>query len=263
MIQLSKGQCHILSKVFAHSEDTTVWSCLQGYTGTAWADRTKDPRCGKIAVGNFCMLAGDPSLSEAREIAAHLPEKNYTHWYFIGENDSWNRLIEDVWGDKAEPFERYAIKKEGDVFDRETLRRYAQQVCAGYEIRPMDEELCRQAMAQEWSQDACGQFSSIDEYLKHGLGFAAVCNGELAAEASSYSIYDKGFEITIATKEEHRRRGLARACAAHLMLAGLERGLYPAWDAKTMISVQLSEQLGYHFDHPYRAYCIRTENSQF
>ena len=256
MVKLTGKSCGVLSQLFSHWGDTTVLSCLQGYQGQAWTDSETAPRCARITVGDFCFFAGDPFLPESEELIARMPEGDWPQWYLIGTSDAWNQQIEAVWKNRVQAFERYAIRKEKDVFNEEKLRRFASELPDGYELRAFDEELCRQAMAQEWSRDACGQFLSVEDYLRRGMGFGAVWGGQLVAEASTYSIYDEGFDMTIATREDHRRKGLARACAARMILEALEKGLYPAWDAKTMISVQLSEQLGYHMERPYRAYCL-------
>ena len=93
-------------------------------------------------------------------------------------------------------------------------------------------------------------------YKNFGLGIVVLKDGEVVAGASSYSRYDKGIEIEIDTREDHRRKGLAYACGAKLILECLEEGLYPSWDAQNKWSVALAEKLGYHFSHEYVAYEI-------
>ena len=56
--------------------------------------------------------------------------------------------------------------------------------------------------------------------------------------------------------EAHRRRGLATACAAGLILACLDRGLFPSWDAANPESVGLAQKLGYRFSHEYPVWTI-------
>ena len=80
--------------------------------------------------------------------------------------------------------------------------------------------------------------------------------GEPIAGASSYSSYMQGIEITIRTREEYQRQGLACICAARLILECMQRELYPSWDAANTKSVALSEKLGYHFDKEYVAYRV-------
>ena len=73
----------------------------------------------------------------------------------------------------------------------------------------------------------------------------------LVAGASSYATFEGGIEIEIDTRPEERRKGLARACGAALILECLDRGLYPSWDAHDTVSLALAEQLGYRADRPY------------
>lgn len=94
------------------------------------------------------------------------------------------------------------------------------------------------------------------DYARLGMGVAVLEGEELVAGASSYSRYKEGIEIEIDTREDHRRKGLAFACGAQLILNCLDRRLYPSWDAQNLWSVALAEKLGYHFDSPYTAYEI-------
>ena len=79
---------------------------------------------------------------------------------------------------------------------------------------------------------------------------------KIVSGASSYSSYKDGIEIEIDTHKDYRRKGLAYACGAKLILACLEKGWYPSWDAHNKASVALAEKLGYHFDHAYTAFEI-------
>jgi predicted GNAT family acetyltransferase len=58
----------------------------------------------------------------------------------------------------------------------------------------------------------------------------------------------------VVTYKAYRKQGLAYRCASKLILECLKRGLYPSWDARTMISVALAEKLGYVYSHEYVAY---------
>ena len=257
MVHLKGKASAVLLPLFVNTIDTCVPACTQGHMGEAWADDGEDPHCGKIVLGDFCFFDGDATHPGARELVAHLPEgKPFSEWYLVGSNEQWNQLIEDVWGERVYAFDRYAIKKEPEVFDREKLQKFAEKVPEGYTICRIDGDLYDQSMAEEWSWDACIQFEDKEDFLKRGLGFAVVHEGKLVAQASSYAIFDGGLEITISTHEAHRRKGLAKACVSTLILACLERGWYPNWDARTLISVALAGQLGYHLSHSYRTYCL-------
>lgn len=83
---------------------------------------------------------------------------------------------------------------------------------------------------------------------------AALHSGELVSGASSYTVYRYGIEIEIDTSVDYRRKGLASACGAKLILECINRNFYPSWDAQNKWSVALAEKLGYHFDKEYVAY---------
>ena len=82
----------------------------------------------------------------------------------------------------------------------------------------------------------------------------AIENGQLVSGASSYSRYREGIEIEVDTRPDCRRRSLATACSAALILTCLDAGLYPSWDAQNLWSVGLAQKLGYTFSHEYPAY---------
>nr|WP_326186254.1 GNAT family N-acetyltransferase [uncultured Oscillibacter sp.] len=53
-----------------------------------------------------------------------------------------------------------------------------------------------------------------------------------------------------------RRRGLALARGARLILACLDRGLYPSWDAHPPASLALAERLDHALSHPCPAFAV-------
>jgi predicted GNAT family acetyltransferase len=65
----------------------------------------------------------------------------------------------------------------------------------------------------------------------------------------------------VETHPDHRRRGIATACSAKLILECMERGLYPSWDAANRISVHLAEKLGYREKGAYRVWYLNSCNS--
>jgi GNAT superfamily N-acetyltransferase len=109
-------------------------------------------------------------------------------------------------------------------------------------------------MQNNWSEDLCSQFKNYQEYSEKGLGVVALHNGDLVSGASSYTVYRDGIEIEIDTRVDYRRKGLAFACGAKLILECINRNLYPSWDAQNKWSVALAEKLGYHFDKEYEVY---------
>lgn len=240
-----------VAKLFQGWQETLIWSCLQGVMGKVYA--TENNRSAMAVLGDFCFFAGEVSEELLRFRPEGIP------WEFMiltPQNELWGRKIEEMYGEKARKFTRYAIQKEPEAFDRKHLREAVQALPKGYVLREIDEELYERCLEQEWSEDFVAQYRDYDMFAAWGLGIVALKDDEIVCGASSYSSYRGGIEIEVDTLEWYRRQGLAYACCAQLILNALDRGWYPSWDAHNMASVQLAQKLGYHLDHPYTAYEI-------
>lgn len=240
-----------IKDLFDNWNETIIWSCLQGVMGEIHTNACKD--AAMAILGDFAFYAGKPN----EELIRFKPESCEQDFIImVPQNDDWAELIEKCYEDKAKKVTRYALKKEKDIFNKGKLQQAVLELPEEYELRLLEAKeyvLCRNS---KWANDLVSQFKDYDTYKKLGLGVVALKDGELAAGASSYSRYNEGIEIEIDTREDHRRRGLAYACGAKLILECLEKGLYPSWDAQNMWSVALAEKLGYHFSHEYTAYEI-------
>jgi len=250
---LKKEEMYKIAPLFDGWDETLLWSCLQGYMGNAWADDIQSPKSAQIVSGDFCFFAGIPNIDLVKNIPDYFPSPCIL---MVPQNGDWSNLIEQEYKTHCERFMRYAIKKETDIFNPVRLRSYIEKLPAEYHIQKIDEEIYSKIPNEEWSQYFCSQFSTYHDYEKHGLGFVALQNGEPVSGASSYTVYDKGIEIELDTKQEYRRKGLALACASKLILECLNKGLYPSWDAANKESVALAEKLGYHFDKEYVTYAV-------
>lgn len=238
-----------IAPLFAHWDETMVWSCLQGVMGRAVWNGSRT--AAAIISGDFGFLAGEPDEELLRRVPGPL---------LVPRTGDWFPLIERVYGVRAVRETRYAILKEPDVFDRAKLARYVASLPTGYVMRQIDRDLVPVLLGAEWSRDFCAAFDSPEDCCRRGLGYVALWNGTPVAGAGSYCVYRGGIEIEIDTREDHRRRGLAAACGARLILECLDRGRYPSWDAHDLRSVALAEKLGYHRGDPYPVYWIGREN---
>lgn len=240
--------------LFADMSDTTITSCLQGIMGEVYADSIENPRSAMAILGDFCFLAGEPMAELALYKPAHLTQD---FMIMMPENEDWCMLIEECYGDRATKVTRYALKKDGDVFDRAALEAIVDELPKEYTLTLIDETLFHKCREIPWCMDWVKNFPDYGLYSQYGLGVTILKDSEPIAGASSYSGYREGIEIEIVTKEEYRRQGLASICGAKLILECLKRGLYPSWDAQNKWSAALAQKLGYHFDCEYPAYEIR------
>lgn len=247
-----------LACLFEETEETMIWSCLEGIMGNAWCNDVGS--AAQIITADFCAFAGDARAAGAKELVRHIPEDfNKKFILMVPQDEIWAGLIEETYGEQAHAFTRYAFKKEKDIFDEEYLKHLVQKLPKEYSLVPIDEKRYKQCMAEEWSKDLCAQFASWKDYERSGIGFLVLDGEQPVCGASSYTIYSQGIEIEIDTKEAYRRRGLATVCGAKLILECLKKGLYPSWDAANLYSVGLAEKLGYHLSHDYKAYEVTLE----
>lgn len=261
--------------LFRNTTDTVILSCLQKVMGEVYA--TEDLKSAMAILGDFSFFVGIPSeelLSFSVKLCScdedldsadpiQIKEKHgMDHLVMVPENEDWEKLIEDCYGAKAEKRIRYAIKKEGlQVFDRDNLQKAVDRLgddprYEGYELRMIDRALYGQIQEIDWCREWVENYPAYELFESCALGAVILKGGQPVAGASSYSSYLQGIEITIRTKEEYQRQGLAYICAAKLILECMQRGLYPSWDAANTKSVALSEKLGYHFDKEYVAYRV-------
>lgn len=253
IFKLSLQEMSCITELFQDWNETMIWSCLQGYMGNAYVSEKKDPSSAQIIVGDFCYFAGTPDKALAMHIPADFLKDAIL---MIPQNEEWSSLLEQVWSSRAEQIKRYAIKKEPDIFDEERLQTYIQALPEDYSLYEIDEKLYNKVMTEDWSRDLCSAFNGYEDYQRNGIGIVVLHQDNPVAGASSYTVYNEGIEIEIDTQKAYRRKGLALACGAKLILECLNRGLYPSWDAYDMRSVALAEKLGYHLEKEYIAYVV-------
>lgn len=221
--------------------DAGIVACLDNMMGKVIADDTEHPKSAMAVIGDFAFLAGAPSL----ELLLAKPDR----WLIVvPQNKAWEALIENNF--LAYKRIRYAMKKD-TRFDREKLKALEKSLPGGYAFRKIDAELYDVCLKNKEFEDCVSVFGSKERYLELGRGYAVMKEGKIVSAASSYSRYRGGIDIEIDTVRQERRKGLATAVAAKLILACLDEGLYPAWDAANMSSVRLAEKLGYEFSREY------------
>ena len=242
-----------VKQLFDNWEESLIWSCLDGTMGHLYATGGDNPRAVMAIIADFCFLAGEPD----EELVRFKPKWcSQDFIIMVPQSDKWSLLIEKVYGKDANKVTRFATQKSNDTFNREKLKSMEQNLSSEYHLEKIDKELFDQCKANDWSHDLVSHYPDYESYQRLGLGVVAMKDNEILSGASSYTRYQDGIEIEIDTKEQHRRKGLALACGAKLILECMERNLYPNWDAQNKGSLELAEKLGYQFSHEYTAYEI-------
>ena len=241
-----------LIPMFEKIESNIILSYLQGHMGNAWVDNLENPTVAQITVGIFVFFAGDSNTKEAEELLYNLPDFTLA----IVDSDEWKNRIETVHSGSIEKFQRYRFNKNPEHLDKKHIQKLLSTLPEGYEIRRINKNIAKVTSFRELSEDFVSQFDSIDDFINRGVGYAILSEGQVVSAATSFSIYDDGIEIEVASHPNHRRKGLATITASALILDCLDRGIYPSWDGANMESVELAQKLGYIFKESYDTYFI-------
>lgn len=225
--------------------DTLLISALEGRTG--WAFESRDGSAAMVYSRGFVFLGGQAREGFFRRAAERLPGEFLT---FSG-SPAWLRIAAR-WGADI-PMTRYRLASPRH-FDRDKLRHLAAPP-AGFSLMAGDADTYRACRAEKWSEDLVKWYPDGEAMAREGLMTAACRDGVPVAGCGVYARTDTGVEIEIDTREDMRRLGLARCCAAAFLLRCEERGLTPHWDAMTSISRDLALQLGFADPVPYRVVC--------
>lgn len=238
------------ARLFEGWEETIIYSCLQGVMGKVLVTDPADPRSACAALGCFRFYAGVPEA----ELLPGVPDG---YCIMVPQTEKWADLIERCLP-SAKKITRYATRKDTH-FDIPLLKRYAGTLPAGYEMKRIDAVLYEKCLALHMAEDFVSSYGNKERFLELGRGVVILKDGAIVAGASSFSSYSGGIEIEVDTAEPERRKGLAAAACAALILNCLEDGLYPSWDAHNEGSLLLAQKLGYVPDHAYTAYEIVAE----
>ena len=207
----------------------------------AWADSEEKPEEAIIIAADFCYLLGE--VKHPDEIVSILFE-NARAKVIIACGPQWVTFIDKYLVRSVSCYKRFAIKHELDVFNKDKLKHFIESIDIRYEIKRINEEIYNEVLGIDWAADGCCFFRSYEDFEANGLGYIVCKDRQLVCIASSYIAYKNSIAITIGTLDGHRRKGLATACAASLILKCLERGIYPEWEAANTDSVALAEKLG-------------------
>ena len=126
---LKKEERQKIGWLFEGWEETMIWSYFQGYMGEAWTDELGIPQMAGILVGDFCFLAGNSKTQEAAVLVENMLRFYHkTFLLFVPKEEGWGDLIEQIYPKQAKKILRYAIKKEKDIFDREKLEGWVNEL---------------------------------------------------------------------------------------------------------------------------------------
>lgn len=225
------------------------WNTVMNQKVEIYADDPESPKSAVGFLGRWVYCAGEPNKA--------LITRKQKEWFGLFPQDKkWDKLIRECYPEGI-GCTRFAIKQDA-TFDKEHLESLVNALPEGYELKKIDAKIYNliKKSPDENVQESIEWFKNKKQFLELALGYAVLYEGKVVGAASTAYRFPKGIDIEIDIDKKHRRKGLASAAAAKLILDCLERDWKPTWDAANMKSVHLSEKLGYTFSHKYRCYWI-------
>jgi GNAT superfamily N-acetyltransferase len=216
--------------------------------GTVFADSQTEPAVA-LAVIDFCLLAGDPGHRAAVSLLRMLKPGAIA----VAPTPEWERLLAATYPGTLVPYPREAF--EPGEFDVNRLRQFRDELRPEFALRRIGLAEVPQ-FATDLHPALVYNFRSHEEFIARGIGWGILHDGVFVAGASSAAIGGGRLEIEIQTHPRFRRRGLATAVAAALILHALEHGLEPCWDAANEPSSALARKLGFRSTGKYNAHVL-------
>ncbi len=256
MIEIFSEDRKRLTALSLPEDEVCIWSCIEGIMGRSWINDIEHPTYGIVAVADFLFLLGCAPIEVNSELK-DLIETFGRNQIIVCGQPSWEKVIIKEFPDNHIPFKRYSFYWEPERFDQKQLQNYAQAEEPSVEVMPFTLATAEKALENNFTADYCMFFESPEAFMRQGIGYCIIKDQEIIAGASSYSACCGAIDITIGTDIAYRRQGLALKCASKLILACLEKGIYPRWDAANLESVELAKKLGYRFKNEYQVYTIK------
>ncbi len=248
MIKLNNNQMNKIEHLFNDIKFYMGKSVLDGLMGEAYTDNLENPSIAYLLVRQYCFINGDSNSELAKEVLETLPKTCKR----IIANDDWDDVIESIYND-FEKSKRYSLKKEKDIFNKQELKAFCENLNSEYEVKTIDQRIYKLIKADDEDPK---QMKITDDYMNKGIGVCCFSDDEIVGICSSNIIYNDGIEINIRVKEGYKHKGIGTAMASKLILMCLEKGIYPSWDAANLTSLELAKKLGYNYDSEYTIYKI-------
>jgi len=233
VIPLFKGIQHSTPLVFAIIEDNSK--------GSVFVDDSNYPKSAFIyQEGGFMYLMSDDDIfmEQVRDYILNqlLPEMDEQEMVLFAFKDTTRDKLDALLKDKG------AIRIERKVFYF-NLERFkeiassAQPLSSEYHIQPMKKE-----ELEDYSKE-----KKLGDCVDKKLGYRVMKGKEVVSECVSIFVGGEEAEIDIYTHEDHRGKGLGKACALAFIKGCLAENLTPSWSCWPFRkeSLALAKKIGF------------------
>ena len=200
---------------------------------------------GSITDALFVYLDGEPETESIARVDTSLRGRP-----LVCLTNDWEEQIRAQYPDAAiyrrtmmKPACRFTIPEKTEIPEE-------------YRLTGMDEAAFEQHPFSHGKNYSC-----YAAFQAEGSGAVIYHGGEIVAAASSFLSLNGEVEMDISTKETHRGKKLATACAARMLRDCMERGITVHWDAQNDISRHLAEKFGFETETEYSVYWLPKSSS--
>lgn len=150
------------------------------------------------------------------------------------------------------------LRRKSFTFDANSFPNTNIQLSEKYVLRKIDKQIVE--VSPEYGPFYYKEYwDSVSNFLKHGIGYCILYQGDVACECKSIYVGGNRAEIDIQTEKDHRGKGLAFAIAHVFIKKCLKNKITPKWDCDSdnLASQKLAEKLGFQASRAYSIYSKR------
>jgi hypothetical protein len=172
---------------------------------------------------------------------------------------TWENLFRSIWGNRVGTQQRTKLSPR--LLDIRYLRELSKNIPDEFNLERMDLTTIR-ALDKRLAMHIPLFFGGSREFFEMGVGFCIKHRGKVVSIASSFTPFINELEIQVNTIDDpaYRRKGLATAVSASLIVYALVHNLIPHWDAANEKSVALALKLGYTNPESWQAFYLKPDS---
>ncbi|MDX1616157.1 MAG: GNAT family N-acetyltransferase [Candidatus Promineifilaceae bacterium] len=251
---LNEANRSLLAEAFADGQrvDLAIDCAIEGTMGTVLVDQPEAPTGFLLRAGIFHYFAGNPDSAASRGLIAAIEPPAL----LMPSGPGWLEVAYTLHRERPYFHTRYSFSADSLAADH--LHRLASRSSTTGHVAPIDATTIGLVGEPERDLLAIDAFDSTADFLQRGRGYFWLAGGQPVGAAHASLVCSKGIEVSIFVQSRQRRRGIATALAARLLLDCLDEGLEPHWDAANSESIGLAKKLGYQPLGPYEAAYLGT-----
>jgi GNAT superfamily N-acetyltransferase len=249
-LELTKAHRLQVSRAFRFNKrvDFAIDCVVEGQQGKVFVDNLAQPSAYRLTVGPFWYFAGDARSAGGQQLMQPFP----AYHILMPSPPAWVDLARELYGEHLKTFSRYSLSAAHLSADH--LRQLRDGTSPPYRFLPLSLDVAQQVAEQADSYLDLSDFDSVADFVERGLGYVALDQAKVIGIAYSSLVCSQGIEVSLYVDEAYRRHGVATALGSQLLLACVQQGRRPNWDAANPESVKLAEKLGYVYLETYEAY---------